>query len=163
MPGPAPNPDAARRSTHPNSTGTFGWTELPAEGRTEPAPPLPPAPKWLGDYGGWPVATRTAWRDLWQSPQATVWDKTGKTLRGWAQLHAIVEIDGPVPARMAELRQIENLHGLSPAAMLRLRWRIVDKTDADVVAPATKGRAAKQTSRKESIMRLVRDGEATAG
>ena len=117
--GPAPNPDAAR------TRSPFSWVELPAAGRDGPIPDLlDPAP-WLVKLGGWPVATRVAWAKLWRTSAATQWQQCGTTLHNWAALHAAMELNGPTPAGLGELRQQEDRHGLSPKALLALRWVVV--------------------------------------
>ena len=155
--GAAPNPDAQRRVTRPNG-GAFSWTELPEAGRSGPAPALPRPPLWLEEGGGWPVATRTAWKAVWESPQATAWDQSGRSLHGWAQLHAVTELHGPQSSKMSEMRQIEDRHGLNPAALLKLRWRIVPTVAEEIAAPK---RATKPKDRRARVLKLVADGEAT--
>lgn len=156
--GPAPKPDADRRRAN---APTFGWVDLPAEGRTGPTPPLPAPPPWLSELGGWPVATRVAWAEMWRSPQATQWAPSGISLHHWAEMHAVAAIKGPTAAALAELRQIEDRHGLNPAALLRLRWRIADR-EAQPPADAPKAAAAKKPKdRRARVLRLVADGEAT--
>lgn len=154
--GPAPKPDADRRRTN---QPTFGWVDLPAEGRPGPAPSLPNAPKWLEEHGGWPVATRQAWKALWETPQATAWDQTGQSLYAWAQLHAAIEISGPQASRVGEKRQHEDRHGLNPAAMLKLRWRIVSAAPVEEPAPASRSRRSASTDRRTRILKVVADGE----
>lgn len=114
--GPAPKPDAERaRRNGP----TFGWVDLPAEGRKGKPPALP---KWRM----WDARTEAWWAELWATPQATQWQPSGSTLHVLACL-----VDDLVTARAesarvsAEMRQHEDRHGLSPKAMLQLRWRIV--------------------------------------
>lgn len=155
--GPVPVGDAERQRS------PFGWVDLPAGGRVGPTPPLPAPAPWLVELSGFPPATRTAWAAMWKLPQATQWLQDGTTLHHWATVHAKVSLDGPTAALLAELRQIEDRHGVSPAALARLRWRIVDKAKADEAPAPTKAKAGKPRSRKESILRLVGDGEATAG
>jgi hypothetical protein len=96
---------------------------------------------------------------MWALPQATQWDQDGKTLIGWAQLHALVELEGPLPARLAEMRQHEDRHGLSPAAMQRLRWRIPPAEPEDM-APAG-GPAGPVRDRRASVLSLIRGGDSS--
>jgi hypothetical protein len=46
------------------------------------------------------------------------------------------EVPGAPAALLAEVRQMEDRLGLSPMAILRLRWTIVDELPADTVRPA---------------------------
>lgn len=119
--GAMPKPDGQKVTRH---APTFDWTLLPAAGRVGPPPKLPTG---LRD---WTKATRAAWADLWSSPQATAWDQSGRTLHTWAALHHdLVEGERPTSSISAEMRQHEDRHGLNPAALLRLRWRIIDLPD----------------------------------
>lgn len=154
-----PKPDAERLRTN---APTFGWVDLPKSGRDGPTPALPTPAPWLAELGGWPVATRTAWAVLWRKPAALQWEADGSTLHHWATVHARMSIEGPTAALMGELRQIEDRHGVSPAAMMRLRWRLVDTVALEQAQAPAKGKA-KPKSRRESILKLVSDGEATAG
>lgn len=150
MPGPAPKPDAERLR---RNAPTFGWVELPADGREGPIPDLPDPQPWMVEKGGWPVATRAAWKRLWEKPQATQWDQDGTTLHGWALLHASMAINGVTSAGLGELRSIEGLHGLSPKAMVQLRWRVTGDTGNATLA--TPRRNASSVDRQAQILRLV--------
>lgn len=100
---------------------------LPASGRKGPPPPLPKGRNWL-------PATRAAWREWWKSPQAVMWDQSGKTLHRWVfLLDCLYAGDDPVRLS-AEMRQHEDRHGMSPKALAQLAWFIVDDEQA---TPAT--------------------------
>jgi len=158
MPGASyPKPDAERRNRNP---AEYGWTDLPATGRQGPPPPMPDVVDY-SELADW-------WADLWSSPQAAAWDQTGRTLHGL--LHAkwllteveVVERNGlelavpgaPRAAILAEMRQIEDRHGLNPKAMLQLRWRIVD---ADTVTATTT--KPKTTRRRDPRLRAINGGK----
>jgi len=149
--GPAPKPDAERLR---RNAPTFGWVDLPPDGREGPIPDLPEPAPWLVELGGWPVATRAAWKRLWVTPQATQWDQDGTTLHGWAAIHAAMALKGPTSGGQAELRQIEQLHGLSPRALLQLRWRVV----AADSAPAPQ-RLARTERRLQVLKWVAEDGD----
>jgi hypothetical protein len=105
---------------------TFGWTVLAPKPRVK-MPALP--------TGKWSAETRQWWRVLWRRPQAVMWDPTGLSLRTAARLYeAIVRGESALAPLSAELRQIEDRHGLNPRAMLQLRWRIADPGDLEGVA-----------------------------
>jgi len=98
----------------------FDWTTLPLEGRQGPPPPLPPLRIWTADTQAW-------WEKLWATPQATQWDQSGRTLHTLALLHhhLVTNDKGDRVATIAgEMRQHEDRHGLTPKAMLQLRWRV---------------------------------------
>lgn len=117
----------------------FDWESLPASGRVGPPPKLPPARKWT-------KATRDAWARVWAKPQAVMWDQSGDSMLAWAICHHEILIAddtgkalGPL---MAEMRQVEDRHGLNPKALLQLRWRIVDDEGVAVseISEAPRGR-----------------------
>lgn len=140
MPAAYPKPDGQKVHRNPVK---FDWQTLPAEGRSGPAPKLPPLRRWR-------KTTRDAWARQWAKPQAVMWDQTGDTMMRWAILSDMLAAgEGTAPALSAELRQIEDRHGLNPKAMLQLRWRIA----ADEAAAET------STGKPASVSRLhVVDG-----
>ncbi len=89
----------------------------------------------------------TLWCDLWRLPQAVQWERLG-WLRDVAQyvrhkvLAELGDLDG---AR--EARQWSDRLGLSPLAMLRLRWEVV----VDEVADRRQARAKPATRRLKAV------------
>ncbi|MGW6739713.1 hypothetical protein ACWGDX_03020 [Streptomyces sp. NPDC055025] len=70
------------------------------------------------------------WRDLWKTPQAVAWEKVGWSREPaqyvrWKVLGELGDLDA---AR--EARQLADRLGLTPLALLRLRWEIVDEEPA---------------------------------
>jgi hypothetical protein len=134
MPGPPPKHPSQRR--RPNAGPAL--TQLPAEGRKGPAPK-------------WPLskakpAEAEVWADLWKLPQAVVWERL-KWFRSVARyVRCLIEVEGSGPSTrmLAEVRQMEDRLGLSPAALMRLRWEIV----ADEVGEA---RAARSSPRMRAV------------
>lgn len=120
--GRYPNPDGERRN---RAERQFDWTVLPFDGRQGPAPELP---KWRQ----WTQATLEWWSQLWSTPQATMWDPSGRSLHALALLHHELMLDeirddgapSRAPSITGEMRQHEDRHGLTPKAMLQLRWRV---------------------------------------
>jgi hypothetical protein len=78
------------------------------------------------------------WRDLWSLPQAVMWERLGWT-RDVAQYvrHKVMAELGELDAAK-EARQWSDRLGLSPMAMLRLRWEVV----ADEVGDRRSAQAA---------------------
>lgn len=79
------------------------------------------------------------WRDLWKLPQALEWERLGWTREvgqyvRWKVLAELGDLDAG-----REARQYADRLGLSPMALLRLRWEIVDDAPAPLasVAPIT--------------------------
>jgi hypothetical protein len=117
MPASYPKPDDQRVTRHPQK---FGWMDLPPAGRDGAPPKLPndPSRKWSAE-------TRRWWRMLWAKPQATMWEQDGSTLWTLARLYDDMVSGRSEPVKVsAEMRQIEDRHGLNPKAMLQLRWRV---------------------------------------
>jgi hypothetical protein len=109
---------------------------LPAAGR--PGKP----PKWPLP-GRMQAGELEAWRDAWRTPQAVQWERLG-----WQRLIAryvrvLVESEQPDAnaATRGEVRQLEDRLGLSPMAMLRLRWSIVDDVAEEVPASPSRSSA----------------------
>lgn len=119
MAGRYPNPDDQRRNRNERA---FDWTTLPLEGRPGPAPALP-------EWRTWTDATLAWWSELWSTPQAVMWDQTGRSLHALALLHHELMLDQFAETHRAhsisaEMRAHEDRHGLTPKAMLQLRWRV---------------------------------------
>jgi hypothetical protein len=153
--GRYPKPDGERLGHSPSPV--FGWTILPPA-RTEPAPDLPEPPPWLAELKGWPVSTRAEWKRLWETPQATQWDQTGLTLHSWALMKAKGDLLGPNASMLGELRQIEDRHGLSPKALLQLRWKVGGNPAAEQAETAKSTRTAKprpRSNRKDRLLKIV--------
>jgi len=145
-----PKPDNQKRN---RNEPAFGWSDLPAAGREGEPPSLPPRSE---DARDWLDVTIEAWADLWKSPQATMWDPSGRTLRSWAvcfdDLAQCQKDRKPVPASLLnEMRQVEDRHGLSPKAMLQLRWRIVTEDSSAVPVRTSK-------DRKSSVLKVLEGG-----
>jgi hypothetical protein len=112
--GPPPKPaDQRRRRNAP----TFATVRLPPGGRHGDPPvwPLPRSTK----------AEKELWADLWATPQAVAWESLGweRVVARYTRtvLKAEREMTG---ALLADARQMEDRLGLTPLAMLRLRWEI---------------------------------------
>jgi hypothetical protein len=123
MAGMGPPPKDARLRRRGNADR--GGRRLPAAGR-QGTPPR------------WPFDTATptegrVWAELWATPQAVEWDRLGWTWvvarygRLLARVAASSEVDDHLAgAHLNELRQLEDRLGLTPMAMLRLRWTVDD-------------------------------------
>lgn len=135
MPGPAPKPDAQRRRRNAPMANTL---RLPSEGRTGPTP-------------RWPRMGRppAVWAELWRTPQAVAWERLGWTrvVARYCSALAVAE-KSMSPAMLAEVRQLEDRLGLTPMAMLRLRWEVA----ADEVAEARDERPAAAPRRRLKVV-----------
>lgn len=124
MPGPAPKPDSERRRRNAPMANTV---KLPAEGRSEPAP-------------AWPLTgdTPAVWHELWALPQAVQWERLGwlRVVARYCKCLELVEGDMPSAAMLAQVSAMEDKLGLTPLAMLRLRWEVsTDPATASEPAP----------------------------
>ncbi len=147
MPGPPPK-EGARYPQNGRLEGGFAASaqRLPRSGRKGAAPkwPLP----------GKPTAGEShAWRYVWTLPQAVAWERLNaeRTVARYCIVLAASEERGAPAALLAEVRQMEDRLGLSPMALLRLRWSIVD----DEVLDAEKARTTTSTPSTKSRLRVV--------
>lgn len=99
------------------------------------------------------------WRDLWATPQAVAWERLGWTREVAQYVRWKVKAElGDLDASK-ESRQLADRLGLTPLAMLRLRWEV----DADEVAEQRQERAT-QAAKKTARQRLrVVDADAAGG
>lgn len=122
--GPPPNPQARRRNARPASV------ELPSEGRRGPVPSWP-LPDTIKHTEILTALEQSLWADLWATPQSVAWERLGWT-RDVAQ-YVRWKVQGELGDLDAakEARQWSDRLGLSPLALLRLNWRIVEDEVAD--------------------------------
>lgn len=69
---------------------------------------------------------KALWREVWATPQAAAWERLGWTREPaqyvrWKVLAELGDMDAA-----KEARQLSDRLGLTPLALLRLRWEIVD-------------------------------------
>ncbi|MFG2679189.1 hypothetical protein [Streptomyces sp. NPDC048392] len=85
------------------------------------------------------------WRDLWRTPQAVMWEqlKWSREVAQYVRWKSRAEAGDLDAAK--EARQLGDRLGLTPLAMLRLRWKIAE---ADDVKPASRKRRPATTSRR---------------
>lgn len=133
MPGPAPARNPRRRNARPD------WFKLPREGRKGPAPDWPMGGRFPS------TRVRELWESLWATPQAEAWEMLGWTrvVARYAVLVVEAENDlaspgerGPNASLLGEVRQLEDRIGLTPMAMRRLLWEVVDDAADELAVPA---------------------------
>ncbi len=67
------------------------------------------------------------WEELWQSPQATMWDDTARGTVAVLIVYEAAILAGSAAAWQAqEARYASEALGLTPKAMAALGWRITD-------------------------------------
>jgi hypothetical protein len=115
MPGPVPSANPRRRNARPDAA------VLPASGYAGPVPEWPLAVPLSVDE-------EVAWRWLWRSPQACAWAQMAlvRTVARYCRVLVAAEAPGAKTACLAEARQLEDRLGLTPMAMLRLRWQVAE-------------------------------------
>lgn len=115
-PGPAPNP-SARNSRHRGDERPV--TYLPPDGCQDDPPPLPPGRAWS-------EAEEQHWRELWQSPQAEVWEDSAFPAVAALVVATSTILGGGRPSAqlIGEARALMSDLGLTPASMERMRWVI---------------------------------------
>jgi hypothetical protein len=134
--GPPPKADAQRRRRN----AVPGTVYLPAEGREGDPPEFPLVSMTLGED--------VAWRDLWSTPQAVAWERNGvgtvRVVARYCRLLCSAEFAALSLATsvasaqtLGEVRQLEDRLGLTPMAMLRLRWEVVTDELAEAREDAT--------------------------
>jgi hypothetical protein len=98
------------------------------------------------------------WRELWGLPQAAQWERLGWTrdVAQYVRHKVLAELGDLDSAR--EARQWSDRLGLSPMAMLRLRWEVV----TDQVAQQREAKAAEPKPSPRQRLRVVDPG-AVAG
>lgn len=116
-----PLPKPAGQARHRNKP-MANTVKLPAEGRKGRTPKYP--------YGPLDKKWSAVWRDLWRTPSAVMWERNSWTrtvaryLRVLQAAEEGLDAGKPSAAILAEVRQMEDRLGLTPVAMLRLRWEI---------------------------------------
>lgn len=109
--GKVPQPGADKRERK------YGWTAIPADPLTTPAPDL--------DGDEHTARGHALWARWWALPVARMWSRDIDT-PALERLLALYELQwmGEKGLPWAEIRQGEDRFGLSPAARLRLHWQV---------------------------------------
>lgn len=120
MPAPKnhakPNSRAHRRP--PQAAARAALVDLPAAGCGLPVPDMPSGREWTDD-------DRSRWEELWQSPQAVMWDDAARGTVAVLIVYEAAILAGSASAWQAqEARYAADALGLTPKAMAALGWRI---------------------------------------
>lgn len=136
-----PPSDNARRPSNGKVEGFAASAQrLPASGR-KGAPP-----KW--PLTGKPSADELeAWGQVWTTPQAVAWERLGWVRPVARYVRCLVQAEqvGAPAALLGEVRQMEDRLGLSPMALLRLRWSVVADELADGTTSGAKAGPSSRT------------------
>ncbi len=126
MPGPAPKPAHLRRNKSAPMANTL---KLPQGGRPGPPPDWP--------LTGKPTkAQLEVWEQLWRTPAAVAWERLEWSRAVARYVVVLVKAEKSLTGvLLSEVRQMEDRLGLSPMAMLRLRWEVVQDELAESRAP----------------------------
>jgi len=149
--GPAPDPNALRRN---RPSDKAGWRTLPAEGRPGEPPewPLTEPSEREGDL----------WSELWQSPQALMWEELGQALEVALAVRTLAEAeqaDARIDIKKMVRPYLDSL-GLTVQGMLRNRWKIAPAAEQDEV-PATERPAVPRRPGPRDRLRVVPSGDGT--
>ena len=115
--GRAPKPEGQRRNPNPVLGGKI--RRLSATSHALKAPP-------------WPLLKPTKreleiWARLWKMPVSVTWESGWPdVVARYVRLLAVAELPKAPGIVLIEVRQLEDRLGLSPMALLRLRWEVVD-------------------------------------
>jgi hypothetical protein len=77
------------------------------------------------------------WHELWATPVALLWEQNDWTrvVARYAVMLGKAESPSATGPVLTETRQLEDRLGLTPLAMLHLRWEIVPADESTVQAP----------------------------
>jgi hypothetical protein len=148
--GPAPDPNALRRN---RKSDAAGWRTLPAAGRE-------------GEPPEWPLTEATdrewdVWGDLWEKPQAVMWEEMGQSLEVALFVRTLAEAERP-DAR-ADIKKMVRGYldslGLSVQGMLRHRWKIAPAEELEELAAAPEQPAARRRPSARDRLKVVPSGE----
>ena len=119
--GRIPKPESQRRNPNPILGGKI--RRLSAAGRAAEVP-------------AWPLSKPNKrelqlWARLWRAPVSVAWEGLGwnDPVARYVRLLTVAELPKPPGFVLTEVRQLEDRLGLSPMALLRLRWEIVDEDE----------------------------------
>jgi hypothetical protein len=114
------DPSKPHSRAHRGQGAASRLVDLPAAGCLLPVPDMPAGREWTD-------ADRARWEELWQSPQATMWDDTARGTVALLLVYEAAVLAGTASAWQAqEARYAGEALGLTPRAMTQLGWRIVD-------------------------------------
>ena len=142
---PLPKPPGERRRRNAPMANTLN---LPKAGRKGKPPAFPDGE--LNDYDA------KVWADLWRTPMAVAWELNNyhRTVARYLRVMRAAETGlavGDVNATLlGEVRQLEDRLGLTPMALLRLRWEI-DDSDEVGAKRATSRKATSTRSRLKAV------------
>lgn len=147
--GPPPKPAAERRRRN----ATPATVQLPAGTSKAKAPafPLPPNGGDRGLAKELDQLELIIWAELWKTPLAAVWRRIGylREVGQYTRWKARAEM-GSIDAGK-EARMLADRIGLTPQAMLRLRWEIPDDEVEKKRADKAKKAAAPRRTRLKAV------------
>ena len=138
MAGVLPKDPSQRRRRNAST----GFERLPAEGRKGPTP------KW--PFGTPTSAQKAKWVEMWKLPQAVKWEQMhAEDTVALYVIALLIYLEYPAETKLlGEVRQLDAKLGVSPKAMLNIRWTIEAKDEITVVETTT---SASATSTKVFI------------
>ena len=75
------------------------------------------------------------WADLWRLPQAIKWEQLHAEDTVALYVRTLIQaVDGELDTKLlAEVRQLDAKLGISPKAMLNIRWTIASRDNLEVI------------------------------
>lgn len=95
------------------------------------------------------------WRELWTTPQAVAWERLGYFREVGQYVRFKVDAEWGSIESAKEARQYSDRLGLTPLAMLRLQWQIVEDETAEQRSTNTAATRARKSPR--SRLKVVAD------
>lgn len=113
--GPAPT---STERSHKAKQDQQGWVTLPADGRDGPEPAFPladPSPREL-----------QLWERLWETPQATMWERLGQDFEVASYVRLLVRAESPRSSAIVwgQVKMFAESLGLSVSGMQRNKWTV---------------------------------------
>ncbi|MGW5645051.1 hypothetical protein ACWEV3_40920 [Saccharopolyspora sp. NPDC003752] len=105
------------------------------------------------------------WRELWATPQAVAWERLGYNREVAQYVRFKVDAEWGNLDAAKESRQYSDRLGLTPLAMLRLQWQIVEDETAEQrsVSASTARKRATPRDRLKVVADDVVEGTGTSG
>lgn len=125
--GPAPLKKPNQRRNKPTNPASPGLKILPHEGRKGPVPEWPLPELTYDDDPTIAAAEEMEWRRVWSLPQAIEWERMRCEPLVAMYVRVFVKAARTGDQKLLnEMRQLDGKLGLSPRAMMDLRWETDD-------------------------------------
>ncbi|MGW3724824.1 phage terminase small subunit [Streptomyces sp. NPDC000851] len=142
--GPAPT---STERSHKAKADAQGWVTLPADGRDGPLPAFPLSSPTDREMD--------LWERLWETPQATMWERLGQDFEVASYVRLLVRAEKPGSSAIVwgQVKQFAESLGLSVSGMQRNRWTIdtVNDSSPQSSAPSAVSSVTSLTDRLKAV------------